>query len=533
MPSGVKKERKKRRRRYNYFRYVKAHSETVVPFGDYFENGAVYESFNMSLSAKRAYNKNGLSIAKDNNDILNFTYKEKGIDASTGESITIVHNENHELASEFIYKYLSYKVNIDDNGSLTTVDPMIVISEILTIIDDDMIKLIDAFIDKYYEGSIDEKIDTKKHAFKLSTTYLDADVKQHYQVKFAANLLIPLCTHYCRKFNNVDAKDFFLNLYQSFFDMMKLRTGIDSSSKLHKYVEIITGTSFKSNQKIYDRMLIHGKTKDGEIEDNYSKILTTNITKIRLEDAIRVPAFIAKIIKNSSAQWNTRERDNYDVLSGFSDDYVSAGADDSIVTQAERMESHVRRPDEMLKVIRKNTCGDTISKISHRLGIFIEDPHEYEFALEHADLNNELARHFMFTLFSTYFGGYENMFDNNKPNYVRLMLICGKYLRKNGLDIIADFVASRSAGFNMSGRWGGRISDRKLYEDPRYDNLLNTKYKEIRAQFDRKNPIRENAVNMVNNNYKYNEIGDRFGTNIRHDDEVIIDEILKFYELLP
>ena len=157
-------------------------------------------------------------------------------------------------------------------------------------------KIIKHYVDSIYQGSMDEVIDMEKHSFEMSTTFVDADIKQLCYVKYAGNLLIPLCTHYCNLMSrDVDSKEFFLDLYKTLFQKVSEGSDLDTMSKLHKYVTMIVNNAFKTHKQIYNRMTISGTTKDNEIEEVFSKILTTIITKLQPKDTI--PAFIAEAIK--------------------------------------------------------------------------------------------------------------------------------------------------------------------------------------------------------------------------------------------
>jgi hypothetical protein len=512
-----------------YFTAIKSESIMIVPFSKHFEFGKMYETFKLSLSSKRVYNRSILEIADDNNRVLNHSFTETTIDIETGNKVKIPLNKKGSIADEFILNYLSLKMNIDDGGELTKIHYHIFIAELINLLTKNLMKIIKHYVDSIYHGSMDEAIDMEKHSFEMSTTFVDADIKQLCYVKYAGNLLIPLCTHYCNLMSrDVDSKEFFLDLYKTLFQKVSEGSDLDTMSKLHKYVTMIVNNAFKTHKQIYNRMTISGTTKDNEIEEVFSKILTTIITKLQPKDTI--PAFIAEAIKNSSSKFKPREDDGYNVLQGFSDDFVHSGGDDnSVVTEAERMESRITRPDELLKLVRKYSPDDTINKISLRYGIFVDNYEEYKFYAEKMILHDYQTK-IIFQTFSHIYGGYENMFDNNRHNYIRLLILTEKYLKNFGLNIIADYLCAINVGFSFQNRWSGKVSDRKLFEDPRYDKIIDSKYKFSKAQFEKRNFIRDDIVLLANNIYKYNSFNNlKNGTIINHTDEELIDAVLDYY----
>lgn len=511
-----------------YFKPEKSNNIMRVPFGRYFNFGTIYEQFKMSLSSKRIFKRFAEKIAEDSNRILNHHFTESLVDIESGNKIKRNINKKNTIADQFIFAYLSLKMNIDDGGELTKLPYPIFITELMNLISDDIVKMIVHYVDINYVGSMDDAIDMEKHTFEMSTTFMDSDIKHLCYVKYAGNLLIPLCTHYCNiMIRDVDPKEFFLDLYKSLFKRISQDPKQDVLAKLHKYITMIVSNAFKIHKPIYNRMSISGTTRDSEIEEVFAKILTTIITKIKPIDT--VPAYIAEAAKSSSSKYKNRTPDGYNLLQGFSDDYVHSGTEDSVVTEADRMESRIARPDELLKVVRKYSCDDTINKISMRYKVYIDDYDEYLFTVNNLDLH-EYQTKIIFQTFSHAYGGYENMFDNNRHNYCRLLILASKHLRNIGLDVIADYICARCVGYSFQNRWGGKISDRKLFEDPRYDELINGKYKYSKAQFENKNFIRDDVVMLMNNMFKYNCYGDeRNGNTIKHTDEEVIDAVLEYY----
>lgn len=514
-----------------YFIGNKEESLINIPFLKFYNFAQCYENFKLSLSSKRVYNRAIMDIIDDNNRVLNHSFTLTTIDVENDGVVKRAINKDGSVANEFILNYLSLKMNIDDGGDLSEVGYPVFISELMNLINDDMMKIIKHYTDSIYLGSMDEVIDMEKHAFEMSTTFVDNDIKQLCYVKYAGNLLIPLCTHYCNKRSrDVDSKEFFLDLYKSLFRKASQGSSIDTLSKLHKYISMIVNNAFKTHKQIYSKMCISGITKDSEIEEVFSKVLTTIITKLQPTDTI--PAFIAESIKNSSSRFKPRKDNGFSVLQGFSDDYISSGNEDGVVTEAERMESRIARPDELLKLIRKISPDDTIHKISHRFGVFIEDDAELLFMIDNMRLHDYQTR-IIFQMFSSMYGGYENMFDNNRHNYVRLLLLASKHLKNIGLEVISDYICGVNTVFSIHGRWSGKSGDRKLFEDPRYIEIINGKYRFSRAQFERRNFIRDDVVFLSNNMFKYNKYNDpRNGKVISKTDDEIIDAVLKYYQTI-
>ena len=107
----------------------------------------------------------------------------------------------------------------------------------------------------------------------------------------------------------------------------------------------------------------------------------------------------------------------------------------------------------------------------------------------------------------------------------QLTSLSSKHLKNIGLETISQYILSECSNYTLQQRWGGKISDRKIFEDPRYDKLLNGKYKFCRSQFIIKNFIREDIILLANN--RFLNIADH--TLIKHTDQELIDAVLDFY----
>jgi len=505
-----------------YFTGVKDCSSMVLPFGEHFEFGKPYEHFKISLSSKRIFNRSILDIADDNNRILNHSFNEKLTDVRTDITTEYRYNENFAITNEFLLKYLSLKMNIDDGGELIKVEYEVFISELMNIITDNLLKIIINYIDMVYIGCMDDAISVKKTRKEI--TIGDAEIKRICIVKYSGNLLVPLCTHYCNSVRGIDSKEFFLDLYKALFERCD---SIDIMDKIHKLVTSTVSKAVKENTRIYDRMSITGTTRDSEIEEVFSKIMTTIITKISPIDT--APALMVETAKRSSSKYKPQKNDGYEVLRGFSDDCISSGSDDSVVTEAERVDSRIARPDELLKIVKRYSCDDTINKISIRCGVSVGSNEEYFHTINTMDLHSYQTKT-LFQMFYRPFGSFDNIYENNRHNYARLLIVGDKYLRSIGLDIIADYISAKCIGHAVNQRWSGKVSDKKFFEHPKYVELLNTKYKFTKAQFVNKNFIRDDVLLLTNSRFIYNGFNDpRFEQPIKHTDDEIIEAVLDYY----
>jgi len=504
--------------------------DITIDVSKLFDFAKPYDTFRVSLSAKRIFKRYNALIVDNNNRILNHSFTEQFVHIDTGDKIKRKYNEGLRDTEEFILNIISMKMDIDDGGELTKIPYPVFINELMNVVTDNIIKIIFNYVDSVYMGSMDELIDSTKHKHSMDMTFTDMDIKGMCHVKYAANLIVPICTHYCNiMIREVDSKEFFHDLAIALFKRMSLTLKYDNDilDKLHRYTTKIVKNSVKVHKKMYDNMAIKGITTDTEIENNFSKVLAKIIAVIEPVD--KAASYLLGVIKNTSATWTPQTDNGYNHLNGFGDDYKNTGSDDNIVTEIEIHENKIARPDELLKIVRRYTADDTIGKISARYGVFIDSYEEYLFYMNNLYLHNMQSKT-IFNIFSHSYGGIDNMYDNNRHNYVRLLILTINYLRKQGFNILADYVASNCVGHSFTQRWGGKNSDRKFYEDPRYTEIVDGKYRFIRGFFEKKDFIRDDVIHLANDKFVYNNFGDpRNGNIIKHSDEELINEILEFY----
>jgi len=506
-----------------------------IAFGQLIDGATPFENFKMSLNSKRIYNKNKHEICRDCNAILNFTASVSDVDTD-GNKIKRVINKNADVAGEFLLRYLYLKIEIDNPASqlMQIDDPTNFITELMNIVPDDLVTLVSLFVEKYYNGTLNSGISPTNHPYNMDTTFFDEDVKQLCAVKYLGNLLIPMCTHYCNLRPGLeDSIEFFILFYKKLFEKAYVWSGgsVDALKKLHNLSTSMVGSAYKQNITIMNKFEINGRTVESITDEIFSKILITKITAIDIERSNSIAPFLSNIIRRASNEYAPRSSKGYNISIGFSDDVFNSDSDDSVTSLAEKNESKMSRPDELIKIVRKVSAEDNILKVAATHGVTI-NPDELNYII-HNNIPHTFQTKFTFTLFCDRYSGYGNMYDVNHLTYSTLVLIADNYLRKMGNTIIADYLVAKSDSISLAQRWGGKLSLKRLFEDERYIKLVNEKYKFIKSRLAEDNFVLSDITSLVNSNFIRNKYGDpRNGSIVSHTDDEIISSVLDYYTLI-
>ena len=522
-----------------YYKHSSADKCIIVNFEDYFDTLGIerFDKFYINNPTRRTYNKNGSKMAAYVNDVLNHHYVEKTYDIKSGGTLSVKRNYINEVSEQFLYRLLSIKIEIDNKKGFMNVDSYVpFLAAVNDVITEDLVKLVRDYIDVTYtksllEKSIEDGVDLEAEFMEASdeVRFDDEDVKVILYGKYLGNMIIPLAAHYINHFSgSVSYEVFFKDVYEAIYIKSSKYSDRDPLQKIFKYVSNNVGKAFKISP-IYRDFEINGVTRETKIDDTYAKILTTGL--IKLENQGTVPAFIFAFIRKQIMFYSAAEDNGYVKLTRFDDELRGGGGgEDSVVTESERIESTIRRPDKQLQILNKAKAKRTLSIVSLKEGIPIASGNRLGFTIKNL-VTHKVQERVITQLFSDYYGGWDNILDINKEDYTCLLLLAEDKLRANGLNILADIIVGRYNAHKMQHPWG-KIADRSLYSDERYLEIIDSTYRAIKPTFsDPANDfIRSDIITIVNSEYLYGTFGSaKYGKHIIIKPLDIMSEILNYY----
>lgn len=236
------------------------------------------------------------------------------------------------------------------------------------------------------------------------------------------------------------------------------------------------------------------------------------------------------VVRKSIQDQVIRGKDPYSINCFVEVDSNTSDDDNAIVTEAEQFDSYNAKHDEFPIIIRHTFMEDTVNKILNRKNVVL-NPNDIEFYKKNLSIN-EFQRFAIMSCFHSQFGGSENLYGLNQENWIKLMLCVVEMFKRGGseTEAIAKYVtAKRERHYVLKKET--RVSRATLLNDPLYNYLINTKYKNVKNIINKRNNFIENKIGYIlSNEFSYNTpIAELHGKTIpRNEDEIRVG-ILKFF----
>lgn len=492
-----------------------------VAFSKFFGKEAKdYEDFITSCVSKKAYHKMMRLFCHTNNVILNYDKK---------------------VTESFIYKYYCIKHNIDvaayDRNSYQQF-----INAIVNLFDYGIMNQIRKYVNTYYIPTDDEcPYEENKKTLIPGITFRDYHKKILFVVSEMTHFVIPLCLEYLREYKetptNALLTDTFTNLFPiaqavdpvHLVPLDKNERPCDVYQKLYAFVENRVKDSLKSDDRMWERQEFLGTIWKSITEDILNNKLLANIVP-EYSFKFNIIHLNVSVVRKSIQDQVIRGKDPYSINCFVEVDSNTSDDDNAIVTEAEQFDSYSAKHDEFPIIIRHTFMEDTVNKILNRKNVVL-NPNDIEFYKKNLSIN-EFQRFAIMSCFHSQFGGSENLYGLNQENWIKLMLCVVEMFKRGGseTEAIAKYVtAKRERHYVLKKET--RVSRATLLNDPLYNYLINTKYKNVKNIINKRNNFIENKIGYIlSNEFSYNTpIAELHGKTIpRNEDEIRIG-VLKFF----
>ena len=492
-----------------------------VAFSKFFGKEAKdYEDFITSCVSKKAYHKMMRLFCHTNNVILNYDKK---------------------VTESFIYKYYCIKHNIDvaayDRKSYQQF-----INAIVNLFDYGIMNQIRKYVNTYYIPTDDEcPYEENKKTLIPGITFRDYHKKILFVVSEMTHFVIPLCLEYLREYKetptNALLTDTFTNLFPiaqavdpvHLVPLDKNERPCDVYQKLYAFVENRVKDSLKSDDRMWERQEFLGTIWKSITEDILNNKLLANIVP-EYSFKFNIIHLNVSVVRKSIQDQVIRGKDPYSINCFVEVDSNTSDDDNAIVTEAEQFDSYNAKHDEFPIIIRHTFMEDTVNKILNRKNVVL-NPDDIEFYKKNLSIN-EFQRFVIMSCFHSQFGGSENLYGLNQENWIKLMLCVVEMFKRGGpeTEAIAKYVtAKRERHYVLKKET--RVSRATLLNDPLYNYLINTKYKNVKNIINKRNNFIENKIGYIlSNEFSYNTpIAELHGKTIpRNEDEIRVG-ILKFF----
>jgi hypothetical protein len=493
--------------KYKIIKYFTFEGKNIYIAFDKLLSNENYESFRefiLSIASKKTFSKIADLISSENNKIL---------------------SQNTKLAEEFIYKYFIIKLTIDQDNYKNRSHTAVINEMITTLFTQDIINLVDNYINNNFKSNVNEEIDFTKNKYNKGTTFLDRHYKIMYKISCLSRLIIPLATHYIHNNPSIPSNKFLIDLFTDLFQVAQYNTNIDIYMKLYTFVESAVNRTRYSDRIMWERLMILGVTPENVIHETVNKLIINVIIKYSFTQNIMNLNTV--VIRKSVMSYTLRKKDPF-TLYALTDSEQQSSDDDSISSEIDIFDSYNTQRDESVLLFRRYGIEHDIKIIQYRENIQIL-PEELEFYSKEKRYH-EFQKYIICFIFSKYFGGVSNVIGGcSKEDWVKLIIISTKLLNSLGLTYLSEFISGVRVNYTFKRM--SKFLDNYILEHPLYNTILEKKYRSILGLIEKRNIIKNLVICIINNTYMYNSYGNNLnGQYIDKSDETkIVDQILEFF----
>lgn len=494
----IKKRRRKTKSAYAYFEYDR---NIIIRFEKYFgEEMSEYDDFILAGSKKSyAKKENATFFVEENNLFLSHAKED---------------------AQEFLYRYLILKKALD--AGVYSGNQKAFINDLIgKLMTERLLAAVARYVDSEYRKEIRPEVTRAK---QIETyTFLDHHYKILFSISTLFRLCIPIACHFLHYNPTIATDQLLLQIMNTLFQITQ-HDQINLMSKIEEFIGREIGRSENANQKMWNDLEIFGffPLQQGEMIRN--SILVNIFPRFVFER--NIISFISVSVRNM-VKYVIRGEFPYSIHS-LVDMEGASNKDDNMVSEAEAFDSY-KRVDELMLIIRSNFADATVDKILAKTGIGIIDPAEIEFYRNGLDIH-EIQQFVIFQMFADFYGGPENIYACPEETWIKLMIIASHQMKNLGIKYLPYIVTGKRNSYSQRRTTKG--FERSISTDERYDQIRNSKYKFVTGILDKHDFIRDKIKIIMNNNYEHFHFGHPDnGLPILKDEEVVKDEIFKFFQL--
>lgn len=447
--------------------------------------------------------------------------------------------------------------------------------------DSALIKAIDAFVESGYALSLDddtEKMREKKKSVNTQLIISDAYAKTLIKVSYLDRIFIPLMSQYFiynkasfptkvapvqqtqeAETEKIDPEDdteiteeearkrvegkpvthaveeddetqaddlIFEDVNQMIFDHLFEAFAKENAeyikNKLWKMVWArVVRTAF-SNKGFWTVAGTMGISKESVTLEIYQKLLTNSVPKIILSKELNVVNYFSAIINNQiKFLFSNKFKVHYQSVNPNSTAGTMFESNDDNMTEFEKMEIKMGRKNEGNLIIQDVIADEVIKNIDSYMEVSVSKE-EIASVMKYIHMN-PIQERIVSMLTFKYFESTDAIKRLNAYEYAKLLLCCEKYLDNHKFVLLPKLLLSTCVKQRDRTAITGIKIKSKIEESKRYQDLLNTKYKDFKSEIEK--PIQAMISTIYNSSFIDDAGNDIFesSTKIGNVGEEIVD----------
>ena len=425
--------------------------------------------------------------------------------------------DNPKLVMEYIK--LSYYTRKDEKSRFSIkILAKIIQQEILT---EKTRNKIEEFVEDNYSLNLDEESKESKNVNE-ELLFTDEHVKILLKCAESMRLVSPLVS----QFIDMNGLDIDSNLYYVFNKIIELYEGdVNMKNKLLVFINSRISNTLYNNKVIWRKHSDNSVSPDLVADEFLSGILVGILPKGQFDN--NLINYLHVTVRNK-------------IRYAFSSNFVRVNTplnmnqvDSEGLTSFDKFEINLNKIDESKSIINSLSIKSQTKNILNEMNYTMSEAY-FKYYKETISLNH-LQQKLIFLYFSKYCGGFENLYNSDRDEYIIMVLILKKKLEDSGFTMLPKFLTAIQVDNQKKISINRTKMIERIESSKKYNNLINNKYKFS------KNTIEDEIIKLVTNitNKTFVELPDfydvqdiDFEKEIEINTDILSDEILSFLELI-
>lgn len=310
--------------------------------------------------------------------------------------------------------------------------------EILAIFTPEVKKIISDHVEEVYSADLDTTSKTTS-AKNVELQFTDAHAKAIIKASMAMKLVIPLITNFMNFKSYRKVEELFLNCFLPILEMFG-EDGMQLHNKLFKLVESRVRATQYSDTVIWSYLENIATDMTTLVNQLTRKIVLDIIPK--LEHERNMISFLHTAVKNQIRYAFTQKFPiSYKPITPNSEENEESNPFDRLEAQFQH--------DEGIGIITELNITNIIERYEEKVGVITQE--ELDYYNEHVSINN-VQTNLLFLYFARVAGRYDRLNAANKLQYMKLLILMVKSLRRADFPLIAQYMIATPMGENPKRR---------------------------------------------------------------------------------
>ena len=334
------------------------------------------------------------------------------------------------------------------------------------LLNDEMIELIEYYIDETYTISLDENTKQTKNANK-ELQFTDNHAKIILKSSMAMKIVIPLLVEYINYNEDIEDVDkiffeCFTGIFYKFSD-----ESVNIQNKITKLINSRIISTKYSDRVIWAYLKNLSIDSDILTRNLYKKIIANIIPKIK--NNTNIVSFLHVVIKNSI---------RYQFTVNFPISYKPLNlnqTDSEGLSNFDKLEIIMVRLDEGNLLLNKLTVKKEIQRLQNLFGFNITQE-EFDYYKKTIKIN-DIQKNLLFLFYSKYLNDYNINYHANFNEYIILCIILRKWLIKHNFKILQKYILAIPENYIEKKAINKKQFLNQLFTSKKYNQLLEDKFK--------------------------------------------------------